>query len=107
MHESQLSGLIELQTRDASAVGKERGLGKFAELLSVHKGFQNILLHIQIAVEDAVKPLSQLGKILHGLANAVIRRDIVGCRFGAEEEAIADVLLEETFAVVAADHRVG
>src|SRR5947208_7227101 len=35
------------------------------------------------------------------------RRDSVGCRFGAESEAIAAVLLEETFAVVAAYHRVG
>src|SRR5438876_9884383 len=84
--------LVELQTRNASAVGKQRGLGESTKFLAVHKGFQDILLHFQIAVDDAVKPHSQFGKILHRLADAVIGRDIVGCRFGAEEEAIADVL---------------
>ena len=88
-------------------LGSSGGLGEFAKLPSVHKGFQNILLHLQIAVDDAAQPLPQLRKILHRLANAVICRDIVSCRFGAEDEAIADVLLEEALAVVAANHRVG
>src|SRR5437016_3211341 len=88
-------------------LGSSVGWVSLTKFLAVHKGFQDILLHFQIAVDDAVKPHSQFGKILHRLADAVIGRDIVGCRFGAEEEAIADVLLEETFAVVAADHRVG
>jgi hypothetical protein len=33
--------------------------------------------------------------------------DIVGCRLGAEQETIADILFEEGFTVIAADHRVG
>jgi len=49
----------------------------------------------------------QQRKILHGLADGVIGRDIVGRRFGAKEEAIADVLFEEALAVVTADHRIG
>ena len=99
--------MLELQTRDASAVGKNRGLGELAKFLAVHKGFQDILLHVQIAVDDAIEPLLQWGKILHRLADAVIGRDVVGCRFRAQDETIADVLLEEALAVVAADHRVG
>src|SRR5204863_254096 len=54
VHEGQLSGLIQLQTRDAPAVGKKCRLGELAKFLAVHKGFQNILLHLQIAVDDAV-----------------------------------------------------
>ena len=65
------------------------------------------MLHIQIAVDDAGKPLSQFGKILYRLADAVISGDIVGRRFRAQDETIADVLFEEAPAVVAADHRVG
>jgi len=53
--------LIELQTRDASAVGKNRGLGELAKFLAVHKGFQDILLHVQIVVDDATSsPLDLL-----------------------------------------------
>src|SRR5438876_7547684 len=99
-------GWSSFRPGNASAVGKQRGLGESTKFLAVHKGFQDILLHFQIAVDDAVKPHSQFGKILHRLADAVIGRDIVGCRFGAEEEAIADVLLEETFAVVAATNNI-
>ncbi len=57
MHEGQLSGLIELQTRNAPAVGEQRGLGELAKFLAVHKSFQDILLHVQIAVDDAAQPL--------------------------------------------------
>ena len=89
------------------AVEKNRRLGELAKLLSVHKGFQNILLHVQIAIDDAVQSLSQLGKILYRLADAVIGKEIFGCRLGAEEEAIADILFQKALAVVAADYGVG
>src|SRR5215831_14148459 len=75
-----------------------------SKFLAIHKGFQDILLHLQIAVDDAIKPLPQLRKILHGLADGVIGVDIVGRCFGAKEETIADVLLEEALPVVTADH---
>src|SRR5947208_15710701 len=74
VHEGELPRLVELQTRNASAVGKQRGLGELTKFLAVHKGFQDILLHFQIAVDDAMKPHSQFGKILHRLADAVTSR---------------------------------
>src|SRR5215469_9903665 len=104
MHKSQLSGLVQLQTRDASAVRKQRGLGELTKLLAVHKGFQNILLYLQIAVDDVPESIPQWRKILHGLTAPVIGRSIVGGRRRAQEETIADILLEEALAVVAADH---
>src|SRR5437899_10094337 len=70
-------GWSSFRPGNASAVGKQRGLGESTKFLAVHKGFQDILLHFQIAVDDAVKPHSQFGKILHRLADAVIGRDIV------------------------------
>ena len=103
----QLSGLVQLQARDASAVGEKRGLGELVKFLAIHKGFQDILLHIQIAIDDASQLVPQERKILHGLADGVIGIDIVGRRFGAKEEAIADVLFEEALAVVTADHGIG
>src|SRR2546429_2580383 len=65
-------GWSSFRPGNASAVGKQRGLGESTKFLAVHKGFQDILLHFQIAVDDAVKPHSQFGKILHRLADAVI-----------------------------------
>jgi len=81
VHEGQLSGLIELQTSDASAVREHRGLGELAKLLSVHESLQNVLLHVQIAVDDAIQSLPQGGKILYRLAQAVIGGNVIGCRF--------------------------
>jgi hypothetical protein len=63
--------------------------------LTVIDGFSNKVVAMQV------------GLILHRLANAVIGIDIVGCRLGAEQETIADILFEEAFTVMAADHRVG
>src|SRR2546429_6458423 len=49
-------GWSSFRPGNASAVGKQRGLGELTKFLAVHKGFQDILLHFQIAVDDAVKP---------------------------------------------------
>jgi hypothetical protein len=68
MHEGQLSGLIQASRQGCVCHGKNRGLGELAKLFAVYKGFQNILLDVQIPIDDAVQPLSQLGKTVYRLA---------------------------------------
>ena len=76
------------------------------QLPTIDEGLQDVLLHIEIAVDKGIEFLSQPREVLHGLANAVIG-DIVGGRLGAQQAAIPDVLFQEAMLVVAADDRVG
>ena len=71
--------------------------------MTVDKSLQDILLNIEVVVGDGVHSLTELGQILYRLVNSVII-DIVGGRFGAEIEMIAHVQLDESLAVMAADH---
>src|SRR5881396_3756060 len=80
--------------------------GKLSELPAINKRFQNVLLYVVIAVNNACHLLAKLRKIFNGLSNAIVS-DIVGGRFGAQVEVVTHVLLDESVAVMAADDRVG
>lgn len=57
-------------------------------------------------IDDGGQPVAQLGEMLDGFFDAMVGH-IVGRRLGAQDEMVADVLLNEAIAVVAADDRVG
>lgn len=67
LHQSQLPRMIEFQTRDAPAVGQNGGLSELAELATIQKGFQDILLNIEVTVVDGGQFFSKLGQMVDGL----------------------------------------
>jgi hypothetical protein len=94
MHESQLPGIVQFQTRNAFTATKHGGLGKLAQLTAVDKGLQDVLLHGEIIVTDAHQLLiGVLGGSLRFLDPVV--GDVVGGRLGTQAEMIAHVLLDE------------
>lgn len=44
--------MIELQTGNPFAVGEDRGLAELAELAAIDKGFENVLLNVEVVVDD-------------------------------------------------------
>ena len=106
MHQSQLARMIQLQTRNAFAVGQEGGLAEFPQLAAIDEGFQNVLLNLQVVVGDGGRFLSELGKMVDGFVDGVVG-DVVGGGLGAEQEMIADVLLDEAMAIVATNDGIG
>jgi len=70
------------------------------------KGFQNVLLNVEVVIDDGRKLLSQYGEMFDGFVDGVVV-DIIGGRFGTQQEVIADALLDEAMAIVATNHRIG
>jgi len=101
MHQGQLAGVIELEAGNTLAAWQNSRFGKLSELPAINKRFQNVLLYVVIAVNNACHLLAKLRKIFNGLSNAVVS-DIVGGRFGAQVEVVTHVLLDESVAVMAA-----
>ncbi len=52
VHQGQLPRMIELQTGNPFAVGEDRGLAELAELAAIDKGFENVLLNVEVVVDD-------------------------------------------------------
>jgi hypothetical protein len=77
-----------------------------AELAAIDEGFQNVLLHVEVVVDDGGKLLAELGQMVDGLVDGVVV-NVVGGRLGAEQDMIADVLFDEAMAIVAADDGIG
>jgi len=98
--------MIEPQTRNPFAVGEDRGLAELAELAAIDKGFENVLLNVEVVVYDGGKLLSQFGKLVDGFVDSVVG-NVVGGRLGAEQEMIADVLFDEAMAIVTANDGIG
>ena len=63
------------------------------------KGFQNVLLNVEVVIDDGRKLLSQYGEMFDGFVDGVVV-DIIGGRFGTQQEVIADALLDEAMAIV-------
>jgi hypothetical protein len=53
MHESQLPGIVQFQTRNPFTGAKDCGLGQLAQLTAVDKGLQDVLMYGEIIVADA------------------------------------------------------
>jgi hypothetical protein len=50
--------MIELESRDAFAVGQNCGLSQLSQLPAIDEGLQDVLLHVVITVDDGVQFLS-------------------------------------------------
>src|SRR2546425_1536798 len=107
LHQSKLSPMIGLPAGDSLPIRQDCGLTESLELSAIDKGFQNVLLHIEVSINDASQLLAQPWQILNRLGNLVVLEDIVGGRLCANDAAIADILLDEALFVVAPDHRIG
>ena len=66
---------------------------------AVDERFQDVLLHIEIAVDDGGLFLAKFGQIVDRLVEAIVV-DVVGGRFGAEIGAVANILLSEAILVM-------
>src|SRR5260370_2033550 len=106
MHEGQLPSVIELQTGDAFAVREDGGLAEVSQLAAIEEGFQDVLLNIQVVVNNRGELLAEFWKMVDGLFHGVVG-NIVGGGFGAKQKMIANILFDESVAVVTADDRIG
>ena len=103
MHQRQLPWIVQFQAGNAFTAGKHGGLGQLLQLASVDKGFQDVLLDVEVVVADGRQPVSQLGQVFHRLFDPIVG-DVIGSRLGAQAQVIADILLEEAVSIVATDH---
>ena len=62
VHQRQLSGMIQFQTRNAFAVRQDGGLGQFAQLAAIEKGLKDVLLHVVIVVDHGRHLLANEGE---------------------------------------------
>jgi hypothetical protein len=53
--------MIPLQARDTLALGQPGGLSELAQRSTIEEGFQDVLLHLLVLIQDGGKLLSQLG----------------------------------------------
>jgi len=106
MHEGQLPRVIELEAGDALSGSGDCWFCKLSQLAAIHKGLQDVLLDVEIVVVDSRHGLAESGKVFHRFVDAVIV-DVVACRFCAQDEVIADILLDEAVSIMAADHGIG
>jgi hypothetical protein len=67
LHERQLARMVDLQPGDPLATGPHRRLAELAQQTTVHEGFQDVLLDIEITIDDRLQRRAQLGQILYSL----------------------------------------
>lgn len=72
MHQGQLAGIVELETRNAFAGRGDGGFGQPLELTAIDKCLENILLDIQIIVIDCGELVAQRRKMLDSLVHSVV-----------------------------------
>jgi hypothetical protein len=60
-------GVVELEAGDPVAGRGQSGLGKVSELPAIDKGFENILLDVQVIVDDDGHFVAQYRKMLDRL----------------------------------------
>jgi len=75
-------------------------------LSAIEEGFQDVLLNVLVVVGDDGELLPQARQIFYRLVDAIVV-DVIARRLGAQKALVADVLLDEAVAVVAANDRVG
>ncbi len=83
VHDRQLAGMVEFQAWEALAVGKPAGLGQLAQLPTVDKGLQDVLLDILIVVDDLGHSLPESREIFDVLIDAIVV-NVVSGRLGAQ-----------------------
>ena len=102
VHEGQLPWVIEFEPGDTFTARKHGGLDQVMQLTSVDKAFQNVLLNVKIIVANAGEPVSELWEIFDSLFDPIVGH-VIGGRFGAQAQVIADILLNEAVCIVGAN----
>ena len=106
MHQGELSRVVELEAGDALSRRRDGRFRELSELATIDEGLQNVLLHVQVIVIDRREGIAENREIFDRFVHAVVV-DVVARRLGAQHEVIANVLLDEAIAIVAANHRAG
>ena len=97
--------IVELEAGGALSGGGDRRLSQVSQLPAVNEGFQDVLLNVEVVVVDGRERGAQRRKVVDCFADPVVG-DVIGRRFGAQDEMVAHMLFDEAVAVMAADHRV-
>src|SRR6185436_14041689 len=72
VHQSQLPGIVQLQTWNPFAREQDGGLAQLAQLAAVNKGFQNVLLGGEIVVAKRAELLLECRQVLHRFSDPVV-----------------------------------
>jgi hypothetical protein len=70
MHQGELSRVVQLQTGDAFTSRQDRGVAECPQLSAVDKGFQDVLLDIQVVVDNRGQLWPELREMVDGLGTA-------------------------------------
>ena len=97
--------MIELEARNALSGRCDGRLRELSQLTAINEGFQNILLDVEVVIVDLRQRFLESRQIFDGFVDAVIV-DVVARGLGPRDDVIANVLLDEAVAIVAANHRI-
>ena len=106
LHQGKLAGVIEAQSRNALSRRSDGRFGEPSQLATVNEGLQDILLDGEIVIVDCRERVPERRQVLDRFVHAIVV-DVIARGLGPEDQMIANVLLDEAAAVVAADHRIG
>src|SRR5258705_13322387 len=102
------SACISASCRGWSSLRPGRCDGRFRELsqlAAIDKGFQNVLLDVEVIIVDRRERFLEDRQIFDGLVDAVIV-DVVARGLSPQHEGTANVLLDEAVAIVTANYLV-
>ena len=87
-----MSGIVELEARNAFAGRGDGGLGQPLELTAIDKRLEDILLDVQVIVIDRGELVAQGRKVLDSLVHAVVGQVVAG-GLGPEDQVVAQYCL--------------
>lgn len=103
VHQRELTRVIALEAGDAFPLGHACRFGQLPELTAIDERFEDVLRHGEVAVSDSRHGVAQPRQRGDGFPDAEVG-DVIGNCFGAECEAIPDVLRDRSIAAVAANN---
>ena len=96
---------VELEARNALSGRRDGRFRELSQLAAIDKGFQNVLLDVEVIIVDRRQRFLEDRQIFDGLVDAVVV-DVVASGLSPQDEVIANVLLDEAVAIVTANYRV-
>ena len=97
--------MIELEARNALSGRCDGRLRELSQLTAINEGFQNVLLDVEVVIVDLRQRFLESRQIFDGFVDPVIV-DVIARGLGPQDDVIANVLLDEAVAIVAANHRI-
>ena len=105
VHQCKLPRMIELEARNAFSGRCDGRFRELSQLTAINEGFQNVLLDVEVVIVDLRQRFLESRQIFDGFVDAVIV-DVIARGLGPQDDVIANVLLDEAVAIVAANHRI-